>query len=72
MKTSKCHTIIREDVIKWGENALIFFGPALIAFLAALTDSIPKEAASGIALLYVLNLITDGFKKWMKENRYRR
>jgi len=67
---SKVNEIKREDVAKWGKNALLFTIPAIIVFIGSVADVIPKDASYGVVLLYVLNLLTDFLKKYRQENKY--
>ena len=67
---SKEKSIRKEDILKWGRNALIFAGPALLVLLASFRELIPLEAAWGALVLYALNLGLDLFRKWLKENKY--
>ena len=71
VKTSNPRSLIREDVGKWGRNALIFLAPAVLAFLTTLANSVPNEAVWGVAVLYALNLLTDAFRKWWSKNKYK-
>ena len=67
---SKEKSIRKEDVLKWGRNALIFAAPALLVLLASFRELIPMEAVWGVLALYILNLVTDFFRKWLNQNKY--
>ena len=67
---SKVNEIKREDIKKWGKNALLFLIPAIIVLLGSVADLVPKDASYGVILLYILNLATDALKKYRQENKY--
>lgn len=67
---SSARSIGWEDVKKAVKNSLIFAAPALIVLAASFKDLIPEGAEWGVLALYVLNLVTDLFKKWVSENKY--
>ena len=59
-----------QDVLKkWGKNALIFAGPAIIVLLATTAENLPKDAQWGIIVLYVVNVLTDLIRKFIAENQ---
>lgn len=67
--TSEEYQLIKQDILKWAKNILIFSGPAIVIGLGALQTNEPKIAlmAFGQALYAaVLDLI----KKYMQENKY--
>lgn len=68
MVKSPAKSLRREDYVKWGRNALIFAGPALLVLLASFQDLIPDGASWGVVALYLINTLTDLFRKWLNES----
>jgi len=68
---SKRFELKKEDIVKVAKNALIFAAPALLVLLADLTKALPTWV-SGVWLivaLYLANVITDAFRKWISEHK---
>ncbi len=63
--TSQRFTLNKQDLQKWGTNALIFAGPALIVLLASIKDIIPKQAEWGVFALFVVDIVTDLIRKFI-------
>lgn len=55
----------KEDIRKWGKNALIFLAPTILVFIASLSQLVPQEAWYGAILLYLINILTDLFRKFI-------
>ena len=69
-KISKAFSLRKEDLLKSGRNALIFAGPALLVLIASFVDLVPEGAQWGVVVLYLINVVADLFRKWLKENKY--
>lgn len=67
---SKRHELKKEDLVRWGRNALIFAGPALLVLIASAVELIPVDAGWGVVALYLINVGTDLLRKFMRENSY--
>jgi hypothetical protein len=62
--------IIKEDLVKFAKNFLVFTAPALAAFFAQLKLGVsPKEAMPLVALI-TWGLLADLFKKWSEKKYY--
>ena len=59
-------TLNKADWLRWGKNALVFLAPALVVLLGSVKDLIPKDASYGVILLYVVNLVVDLIRKFVK------
>lgn len=62
-------TLVRKSaetlaVEKWCKNAILFFAPAIIVFLGALSNGVPVQQAMYTFYLYALNLLIDLLKKY--------
>lgn len=60
--------LTHDDVQKWIENTLVFLAPAILAFLVTLTGDL-ESAGAGVFVLYLINVATDLFRKWYRENK---
>lgn len=61
---SKRYQLNREDLKKWGKNAIIFSAPALVVFFTQLHNGVQWKEAGLVALLVFYGLMADLFKKW--------
>lgn len=62
--------IVREDVVKWIKNLLIFSSGSIIVFLVVLQQGGTFQQA-GVALYGALvNALIDLFRKWEGETKY--
>ena len=68
---SKRFELKKEDLSKWGKNALIFATPALLVLLGDAVKIVPVDWKYGAMALYVLNLVVDILRKWISVNKYR-
>lgn len=62
---SERFTLNETDIKKVANNALIFAAPAILVLLASFRDIVPKDAAWGVVALFVVNVVTDLFRKWV-------
>ena len=67
---SKAHSLRREDIKKWLKNALIFSSPAILVLLGDLVELVPEGAVWGAVAIALYGMVVDGFKKWLKVNKY--
>ena len=65
------YRLVEEDVKKWSYNALVFAAPALVVLVASLRDIVPGDAGWGVIALYLVNVLTDLGRKFVKESQYR-
>lgn len=68
-KGSPRFSMYRQDWERWGENALVFLGPALLVLLASFVQAVPNDWKYGAVALYVLNAVTDWLRKWLADNK---
>ena len=77
--TSKGGQLNKEDIKRWLNNTLIFISPVVLVYLASVTKSITEDGLSlssfkissivaGAIVLYVINVLTDLFRKLSKDN----
>jgi hypothetical protein len=77
--TSPRWTISKEDLQKFARNGLIFLAPLALLYLGFVTaeikvdgfqptDVIPTVPVIGAMILYILNVATDFFNKFVKDN----
>ena len=67
---SEKYKLIKQDLLKWGKNALIFAAPMLVVFLTSIQAGQPLNEALNVVWLYMLNVFIDLLKKFVKENKY--
>jgi septal ring factor EnvC (AmiA/AmiB activator) len=58
----------KSDAKKWAKNTAIFFAPVLLTALLTLVNEIPKEATWGVIALFVVNVVIDLVRKFIKDN----
>ena len=68
---SEKFSMVNQDWVKVGKNALVFAGPALLVLIASLVNILPKDASWIPIALYVLNVLTDLLRKFLAENTYK-
>lgn len=61
---SEKNSLNRDELTRWGKNALIFSSPAVVAFLVALQSGSSLEMAKGAALQALLASLIDLFRKF--------
>jgi hypothetical protein len=64
--------LVKEDWLKWGKNALIFAGPALLVLIASVVQAVPADFKYGVVALYILNTLTDLLRKFLAESKYQK
>lgn len=62
--------LIKQDMIKWTKNTLLFSSPAIIAFLTVLQGGGSFEFALGAGYSALTAAIIDLLKKFIAENEY--
>ena len=63
---SKRFTLNKEDLLKWGKNALIFLAPVLIIFLTAIQNGADIKDALYLVYLWGLNVAVDLLRKFVE------
>jgi hypothetical protein len=61
---SKRFTLNKEDLLKWGKNALIFLAPVLIIFLTAIKSGADLKDAFYLVYLWGLDVVIDLIRKF--------
>lgn len=62
---SRKFSLNTEDLKRWGHNALVFAGPAILVLLASAMKAVPADWQFAVVVLYVLNVLTDLLKKFL-------
>lgn len=67
--TSEEYQLIKQDIVKWAKNILVFSGPAIVIGLTALQAGDAKIAAVAFGqALY--SAVVDLLKKYLQETKY--
>jgi hypothetical protein len=64
---SKRFSLNKEDLLKWGKNALIFLAPVLIVFFTAIRDGASIENALYLVYLWAINVVIDLLRKFVQK-----
>ena len=79
METSKKWSLNSIDINKWIENAFTFIAPLMVIYIGSVINNINDGGFSwddfeintiidGALILYILNVVLDFFRKFLKDN----
>ena len=63
-RVSPVGQVNKADLFKWGQNLVVFSGPAMAAFFGLLAQGVPFNKAWPVALLILYQAVADLFKKF--------
>lgn len=64
MKPSKSGELNKADMIKWGQNLLLFVAPTLAIFFGLLAQGVTVQKAWPVALFALYQALADLFRKY--------